>query len=248
MRAEISARLRAINREFYQSFAESFAATRSRLQPGVQRVIENIPQNARVLDLGCGHGLLASRLAELGHHGTYVGVDASPRLIELAREDCLHPAAIFILGDLLERAWHQALEGQFDRVFAFALLHHIPGTQARVDLARTIYKLLAPDGNFAHSNWNFAASARLRARIVPWEKVGLAAADVEANDYLLDWRRDGHAYRYVHLFNQDRLLRLAEQSGFIMHDGFYSDGEGGELGLYQIWVKPGVLRPEKPAL
>ena len=41
---------------------------------------------SRILDLGCGPGLYASRLAKLGHDCT--GVDFSPASIEYAREIC----------------------------------------------------------------------------------------------------------------------------------------------------------------
>jgi SAM-dependent methyltransferase len=47
-----------------------------------REILSGLP--ARVLDLGCGPGLYASRLAELGHECT--GVDFSPASIEYARE------------------------------------------------------------------------------------------------------------------------------------------------------------------
>ncbi|HET6980541.1 MAG TPA: class I SAM-dependent methyltransferase [Myxococcaceae bacterium] len=44
-----------------------------------------LPPGARVLDVGCGSGLLARRLVEAGFD--VVGVDASPAMIELARTE-----------------------------------------------------------------------------------------------------------------------------------------------------------------
>jgi len=49
-------RLIELNRQFYQTFAGAFSATRQRIQPGVRRQIEQLPANARLLDLGCGNG------------------------------------------------------------------------------------------------------------------------------------------------------------------------------------------------
>ncbi len=56
----------------------------------------------RVLDLGCGPGLYASRLARLGHE--VVGIDFSPVSIEYARETARDGALAceYILGDLRE--------------------------------------------------------------------------------------------------------------------------------------------------
>ncbi|HNT25279.1 MAG TPA: hypothetical protein PKM21_12980, partial [Anaerolineales bacterium] len=57
----------------------------------------------------------------------------------------------------------------------------------------------------------------------------------EPGDYLLDWRQGGRGLRYVHAFGPAELARLAEQTGFVSLESFYSDGEGGRLGLYQVW-------------
>ena len=70
-----------------------------------------------------------------------------------------------------------------------------------------------------------------------WERIGLTATDVDAGDYLLDWRRGGEELRYVHQFSEEELSALATESGFEVAETFYSDGEGGRLGLYQVWKK-----------
>ena len=70
-----------------------------------------------------------------------------------------------------------------------------------------------------------------------WERIGLTAAGVDAGDYLLDWRRGGEGLRYVHQFSEEELSTLATESGFEVAVTFYSDGEGGRLGLYQVWKK-----------
>ncbi|MFD1150881.1 class I SAM-dependent methyltransferase [Saccharothrix hoggarensis] len=50
----------------------------------------------RLLDVGCGTGRDAGHLATLGYRA--VGLDASPRMVEHAREH--HPAVEFVLGDM----------------------------------------------------------------------------------------------------------------------------------------------------
>lgn len=57
-------------------------------------------QTARVLDLGCGPGLYATRLARLGH--TVQGIDFSPASIDYARAQAADEslACDFTLGDL----------------------------------------------------------------------------------------------------------------------------------------------------
>lgn len=235
MDKQIAAHLLRLNREFYQTFADSFAETRERLQPGVLRILDELPLTASVLDLGCGNGELARVLAGRGHRGRYVGLDASEALLKAARREQHHPAASFENVDLADPAWHIALEPPFDVVVAFAILHHIPGQALRRRLIHDMRALLCEDGWATISAWDFMASERLKARVVPWEAIELQAQDVDGGDYLLDWRRGGYGLRYVHHFSMDELTDLAAQGGFAVDKTFRSDGEGGQLGLYQVW-------------
>ena len=47
--------------------------------------------------------------------------------------------------------------------------------------------------------------------------------------------REHPGLRYVHLYSRCELANLADQTGFSLLEEFESDGEGGRLGLYQIW-------------
>ena len=88
---------------------------------------------------------------------------------------------------------------------------------------------------FIHSNWQFLNSEKQKARIQLWESIGLKETEVDANDYLLDWRRGGTGLRYVHHFDESELADLAKASGFEIVETFYSDGENRKLRIYQIW-------------
>lgn len=235
MREEIVERLLHLNREFYQTFAVSFSETRSRLQPGVIRVLENLPAEASVLDLGCGNGALARHLHQIGHTGVYVGLDSSEALISIARGDL--PRSSFIHADLSDADWEKDLSPPFDAIFAFAVLHHLPSEELRAGILRKVQAMLSEGGFLAFSNWNFATSPRLRARVVPWSSAELTDQDVDEGDFLLDWRRGGYGLRYVHQFNEEELNRLAANTGFLIQEQFFSDGEGGRLGHYHIWTR-----------
>ncbi len=239
MRAPAASTLLALNREFYARFGAAFAEKRGRLQPGVARLLVRVPPEARVLDVGCGHGQVLRCLRAQGFRGRYVGLDFSPDLLEHARAAAADPppgADFRILHrDLAEPAWAEGLRAPFDFVMAFAVLHHLPGEALRRRIVATIRGLLRPGGWFLHSHWQFLNSARLRARIQPWESAGLQPQDVDPGDYLLDWRHGGRGLRYVHHFSQPELDALAAATGFRVHETFFSDGEGGRLGLYQVW-------------
>ena len=119
----------------------------------------------------------------------------------------------------------------------FATMHHIPSTAIRLDILQTVYKLLKPNGKFILSNWQFLNSAKLTSRIQAWDKVGIKEDDLDEGDYLLDWRNGGEGLRYAHHFSAAELLGLARQVEMRVTDSFSSDGDGGNLGLYQVWSR-----------
>jgi 2-polyprenyl-3-methyl-5-hydroxy-6-metoxy-1,4-benzoquinol methylase len=237
MDSAIVARLIALNKDFYTQFGDSFSATRHRIQPGVRRVLEMLKGDESILDLGCGNGELARELAKRSHHGSYLGVDFSLPLLREAESQPESFSATFHAADLtnLENLSFIFQPSSFDIVFSFAALHHIPSVELRLNILRTVHKLLKPDGIFIHSNWQFLNSEKLKARIQPWEAAAVSGSDVDAGDYLLDWRSGGAGLRYVHHFSEGELQELAEATGFQIKKTFYSDGEGGNLGIYQIW-------------
>ncbi|UCF28390.1 MAG: class I SAM-dependent methyltransferase [Chloroflexota bacterium] len=237
MEAEIRDQLINLNRTFYQTFAKEFSATRQRLQSGVLRILEKISIRDEVLDLGCGNGQLASELRSMGHKGHYVGLDSNSDLLEIARQKLSGEGSVSLLErDLTASSWEDELPTEnFDFILAFAVLHHIPSLELRQQLVKKIRKLSAPDGWFIHSEWQLLNSTRLQKRILPWENVGLNPEQVETGDYLIDWRHGGQGLRYVHVFSEQELESLAQESGFQIVETFLSDGEGGKLGLYQIW-------------
>ncbi len=252
MLTETTAQLLALNRQFYQTFALQFSETRQRLQPGVYRILTSIPEHASILDLGCGNGELARELGSRKHQGRYVGLDFSPELLMEAKKSAPKSMQVsYVFVDLASPDWpdhiktltnsstHTNVAGasiQPDYIFAFAVLHHLPGDRLRRQLLTQVRKLLSPEGIFVFSVWQFLNSERLRSRVKPWELVAIRPEDVEPSDYLLDWRRGGSGLRYVHHFSENELERLAKDTGFSVRESFPSDGEGNNLGLYQIWI------------
>ncbi|MFM8322387.1 MAG: class I SAM-dependent methyltransferase [Chloroflexota bacterium] len=231
-----------LNRQFYQTFARSFSATRQRLQPGVWRIVEELPAGAAVLDLGCGNGELGRVLLGRGHTAGYTGVDFAPALLDARRESAGAPPGTleFVEADLAAPGWQAALPGRrFAVITLFAVLHHLPGAAARQALLDGAGQLLLPGGRLELSCWQFLNSPRLRQRIQPWQAAGIDPATVDPGDYLLDWRQDGAGLRYVHHFDDQELTGLAAAAGFQVSRRFHADGEGGQLSIYHTWQRLG---------
>jgi ubiquinone/menaquinone biosynthesis C-methylase UbiE len=112
-----------------------------------QSVILNaVPPGCRTaLDVGCGDGMLAGRLADRCAEVT--GIDRDPRMIALARarehtRTREHTRITFIEADFLS---HDFQEASFDFVCANTSLHHMDFTAALTRAA----KVLRPGGRLA---------------------------------------------------------------------------------------------------
>ncbi|NKQ23932.1 class I SAM-dependent methyltransferase [Streptomyces galbus] len=122
---------------------------------------------ADVLDLGCGTGSLSLLAAEQGHRVT--GVDASARMVDLARAKLAGRDAVFLRGDA---AAPPVGERRFDVVLVRHVLWTLPGP-ARV--LRHWRALLRPGGRFVlvEGVWGTVApvgvpAERLTALLAPF--------------------------------------------------------------------------------
>ncbi len=235
-------KLIALNRDFYERFGASFSGTRFGAQPGWQHIIHHFPRRCTVLDLGCGNARLALFLDASLEQVRYVGLEGSEALLAIARErtaQLAHVRAECLYADLSAKEWPTP-PLPYDVVTALAVLHHIPGFEARVAFVRTARRYLQPDGVLILSNWRFTHNERMRRKLLPWSAAGLREADVEPGDYLLDWKKDGGGMRYVHELDASEVEAIASATGLRILEQFVADGREGDLSLYT------VLAPEMP--
>ncbi|MFJ6385818.1 class I SAM-dependent methyltransferase [Kitasatospora sp. NPDC092039] len=98
------------------------------------RVVVEEAAGGPVADLGCGPGHVAGWLAEQG--ARVVGIDLSPRMVELARRE--RPGAVFRAGDLLALP---AADGEFAAAVAlYSVIHLEPAelTPAFAEMRRVL--------------------------------------------------------------------------------------------------------------
>jgi SAM-dependent methyltransferase len=109
------------------------------------------PENARVLEIGCGYGREARKILE--HTEFYDGIDTSEKLIEFAKQRV--PRGTFRVADAVS---YDYPEQQYDIVFAFASLRHLDKEETETVL-RKVYHALKP-GGICYISLNYAPSYR----------------------------------------------------------------------------------------
>lgn len=99
-----------------------------------------MPDGARVLDLGCGAGVPSTQF--LARRFDVTGVDISAQQLELARTYA--PDATLIKSDMTALSFPEAT---FELIVAFYSIIHVP-SEEQPALVGNIYSWLAPGGRF----------------------------------------------------------------------------------------------------
>jgi SAM-dependent methyltransferase len=133
------------------SFADAYERT---LVPAVfERYARDLVGRARpigasdrILDLGCGTGIVARVLRErLGGAANVVGIDASAAMIEKARS--IAPEIDFREGNAMALPF---ADGSFELVLCQEMLQFVPD---RVAALREVLRVLTPGGRLLTSTW-----------------------------------------------------------------------------------------------
>lgn len=150
---------------YYDKFANEFAKMARNVDPAKMEklyaaVERNLPENAVILDLGCGEGRDAHYFSSHGHK--VIAIDNSRELLNLANQRATRNV-FFIEDDFTEGAIRKHVrEGMVDLVWACAsLLHTFTGTLKEI-IAES-YHALKPGGQmFMSFKYNPLADGRSR--------------------------------------------------------------------------------------
>ncbi len=144
----------------------------------------------RILDIGCGDGVLTAKIAASG--ARVVGIDASTSMIEAAR-----PLG---LDARVANAEALSFESEFDAVFSNAALHWVRNQEA---MLAGVYRAVKPGGRFVAEMGGHGNIAAIR--------VALAGV-------FLQWKFDAYTMEN-NFFPSDTQYRVSlEAAGFIVDE------------------------------
>ncbi len=113
-------------------------------------------RQSRIIDLGCGDGLMACVIAGLGF-GRVTGVDISPGNIAIARRRAGREGVDidFRVDDISDLSW--IASHTYDLALMSGTLHHFPTFKAKRAVVAEVQRMLRPSGLFAGiepNRWN----------------------------------------------------------------------------------------------
>lgn len=149
-----------------------------------------LPENALVVDVGCGSGRLASQLASM-EQVRYVGCDVVPNLLAHAQEICKRPDWQFLLTD---GAVIPCANAQADFVCFFSVFTHL-SHEGTFRYLREAQRVLRPHGLLVMSFLEFSVGSH-------WEQF-IASVD--------GTRADDHWNQFI---SRDAIETWARHTGF----------------------------------
>ncbi len=157
-----------VNIDYYQHNAGTFFADTVQVDmaPLYGRFLPLLPEQARILDAGCGSGRDAGAFAKLGHG--VIAFDASPALVALAEDHLGQPVQRLRLQDI---TW----QDEFDGIWACASLLHVPAAELP-DVMQRLCAALKP-GGILYASFKYGSGEREHhgRRFTDLDEPGLAA-------------------------------------------------------------------------
>jgi tRNA (uracil-5-)-methyltransferase TRM9 len=228
MKKEVAEEIIKSVKESFNLIAEDFSLTRERLWEDIKFLFDHLQKGEKVLDLGCGNGRFYPWFQE--KEVEYVGIDFSPRLIEIAKKN--FSQGNFYLGNAFELPFKNS---EFNAVFAIALLHHIPSNELRLKTLSEIKRVLKKDGLFALTVWNLWQKRYFKYLISEFKKKVLGKSQLDFKDCYIPWCKGKvKVQRYCHAFTLRELKKIIQKSNFHILQAGHTEREGYKPNIYVL--------------
>ena len=162
--------------------------------PRVEYLAERVALDGRrVVDVGCGGGVLSEALAQRG--ATVTGIDAAGRALEVARLHMVESGLDIDYRQITAESLAESEAGRFDVVCCLEMLEHVPDPARTVDACA---RLCRPGGRLLFSTINRSPLA--------W------ATAIVGAEYVLGLLPRG-THRYDRLIRPEELAAACRRSG-----------------------------------
>lgn len=133
-----------------------------------------------ILDVGCGTGMLSSRLAKVSDRIMVCGVDVGPHMIKVAKKRVggHHPKAKYRVGTAVKLPYS---DEQFDVVSSCLLFHLLQDSEKELALCE-IFRVLKPGGRYVCAEFEKYPARFFCRRLLeyPSDLIGIVGFDIDA--------------------------------------------------------------------
>jgi SAM-dependent methyltransferase len=217
--------------DYLYFYAESLTEERTEREVAALVELLDLQPPLRLLDLACGHGRHANRLAALGH--TVTGVDITPGFLEIARRDA---AAMGVQVDYRQGDMRRLpFEAAFDCVLLLFTAFGYFDDAGNLQVLENVARALRPGGVFVFDVPNRDMTAHVLRPYMVIEKDGNLMIDRSSFDMLAGlWSNQRIVIRdgvrkdkpfSIRVYNATELRERLARAGLVV-DGIYGGWDG----------------------
>ena len=188
-------------KEFFNSMAEKWDSICRHDENKINKILDlsNIPQGAKILDVGTGTGIMIPFLvSRAGNTGEITAVDIADKMVEIAKSKCNYANVNFIVGNIFDLYMPQKY---FDIIMCYSVFPHFEYKSASVE---KLGKLLKPEGKI------IICHSQSRDEINHMHK---NSSEAVSKDYL----PDAHTIRgYFSANSLETIVEIDNESMFIL--------------------------------
>jgi len=217
----------------YDRHARDYDLYQSAVVPGYQEMLDltaeacrrYLPQDARLIDLGCGTGNAALAVLQKMPSARVFLIDGSGRMVQVAEEKISSARLQAILGrkvaDLAGSDWDEGIDGQrqgqghegegYDAIVSTLVLEHLPFDCYKAAIAKCL-RLLRPGGWLLAAEGYSEAGSDMQEWFFEEMEHRRAAVDPKLSDFVARLRSEKETHYYASKTEKEEWWR---QAGFV---------------------------------
>lgn len=170
-------------KDVYDSIASDFSRTRTRIWRRVQNFLDDISDNSKCLDIGCGNG---KNMLYANNRLDFKGIDNCEKFVKICKERNLNIECM----DCCDLKFN---DKTFDHIISIAVIHHMTTHKRRHKALSELIRVLKKNGTALISFWSFENQEKLSFSV---------------GDNIVKWKHSisGKVYeRFYHIYDEKNL-------------------------------------------